>query len=359
MGRKGIVCLFIGLMVVAGCSSMGPPTIAKDRFDYNSAVANSWKEQTLLNIVRFRYLDPPVFLEVSQIISGYTFEGALKAESTLSSPEAVQGDFFAIGGSGKYTDRPTITYSPMTGIQFLKNLVVPIDPANIFLLIQAGWPAEKLLPLTVQSINGIRNRSGGLATTHTGDPEFFQVVELLGRIQKSGLVGMQVKKEKQPHETTITFFSAGNISPEMLKAGQDLKRILDLKSDSKEFRLVFGGMQQRQDEIAMLTRSMAQILIDLASYVEIPKIHEIEKRAAPGISMQKDQPEQKEMPFRVYSGKERSPYAVVAVRYRDFWYWIDDRDLYTKRTFSFISFLFAFADVGVNREVPLVTVPAG
>ena len=65
------------LMVLAatGCASIGPATVQHDRVDYISAIAESWKEQTLLNVVRLRYGDAPSFADVSSVISGYTFQG--------------------------------------------------------------------------------------------------------------------------------------------------------------------------------------------------------------------------------------------------------------------------------------------
>jgi hypothetical protein len=37
--------------LIIACS-IGPATVPHDRIDYGSSIGNSWKEQTLLNIVK-------------------------------------------------------------------------------------------------------------------------------------------------------------------------------------------------------------------------------------------------------------------------------------------------------------------
>jgi len=60
----------------------------------------------------------------------------------------------------------------------------------------------------------------------------------------------------------------------------------------------------------------------------------------------------------IYSGKAEPDNACVMVHYRDRWFWIDDRDLRTKRTFAFMMLLFTLADPGEKENPPVVTIPA-
>jgi hypothetical protein len=83
-------------LYLSGCTHLGPQTVPRDRFDYNTAIADSWKEQTLLNIVKLCYADMPLFVEVASVVSGYTLEGSVNLGGTVSSEAAAQVDFLSI-----------------------------------------------------------------------------------------------------------------------------------------------------------------------------------------------------------------------------------------------------------------------
>src|SRR4029453_12539264 len=119
----------------------------------------------LLNLVKLRYGDTPVFLDVGQIVSGYTMQGTFSAlGSVLSTSGVVAGvptSSGTLGSRGQYTDRPTIPYPPLSGERFARSLMTPIPPAALLSMIQAGNPVDLVLRLAVHVVNGIYNRYGG------------------------------------------------------------------------------------------------------------------------------------------------------------------------------------------------------
>ena len=190
------VFLFLGMLALTGCQHLGPKTVAVDRFDYSTAIGDSWKPQTLLNIVKLRYMDLPVFVDVASIVAGYSMQTGVTINGTLSSEQAIQGNFAAAGTQAIYTDRPTITYVPATGEKFLRGLITPIDPKNIFFMLQAGCAADFILALTVESLNGVRNRSTLGGVVREAASEFVGALELVREVQVAGAFGMPVEEDK-------------------------------------------------------------------------------------------------------------------------------------------------------------------
>ena len=148
-------CLLPLLAVLTGCKNIGPGTVARDRFEYSSSISESWKRQTLLNIVKLRYLDPPIFVDVGQIVAGYSLETGLTAGGSLPETTAFGGNTATLGGSVKFTDRPTIAYTPLTGNQFVKALMTPLPPDAVFFTVQSGNAADAVFFAAVGAMNGL------------------------------------------------------------------------------------------------------------------------------------------------------------------------------------------------------------
>jgi len=158
-----------------------------------------------------------VFVEVSQIVSGYTLQTTVSGGISHNvGPLGPFGpDSQTLGIRGQFTDRPTITYTPLTGQQFQRGVLTPIAPSSILFLIQAGYAADFVLLMTVESINGLNNRSAAPARMNPGNPDFFHAVELMREVQRSGSIGVRIEVDKSKKEATVLTFQGGSITPEL------------------------------------------------------------------------------------------------------------------------------------------------
>jgi len=357
LNRLATVLISLGTLVGTGCTHLGPKTVAVDRFDYSTAIAESWKQQTLLNIVKVRYMDFPVFVDVASIVSGYSMQTGVSVNGTLSSEKAIQGNYVAAGAQAIYTDRPTITYVPMTGEKFLRGLITPIDPKNVFFMLQAGYAADFILGFSVESLNGVRNRSTAGGLVREADPEFLRVLELLRETQSAGAFGMRVEEDKLKGSTGVVFFRRDDVTPDVAGKAAEIRRLLKLTGESDKFTLIYSPMRGTGNELAVNSRSMLQIMQAFASYVDVPEAHLKDHSAWPSPENAATA-ESRQQKVRIHSGKEKPATAFAAVRYRDSWFWVDNSDLQSKRALTVIMFFFTLAETGSSEKLPLVTIPA-
>ena len=350
---RALAVAIVGAVALTGCTHIGPTTLAVDRFDYGTAIADSWKQQTLLNIVKLRYMDLPVFVDVSSIVAGYSVQTGVTVNGVLSSTGAVQGNYAGIGGQAVFTDRPTITYVPMTGEKFLRGLIAPIDPKKIFYMLQTGYAADFILGLTVESLNGVRNRSTTGGDVREADPEFVQALALLREVQASGAFGMAVEQDQAKGSTGVVFFRREEVPTEAAAKAAEIRRLLKLDPDQQKFALTYSPVRGASTELAVNSRSMLQIMNAFASYVDVPEEHLMSHRALPSLGRASDRQQ-----VRIYSGVEEPAAAFATVRYRDHWFWVDDSDWQTKRALTAVMFFFTLADTGANENLPLITIPA-
>jgi hypothetical protein len=104
-------------------------------------------------------------------------------------------------------------------------------------------------------------------------------------------------------------------------------------------------------------RSVLQIMQTFASRVEVPAAHLKDHSAWPSLD-NAPATEGRRQSVRIQSGKEKPANAYAAVRYRDYWFWIDNGDLQSKRSLTVVMFLFTLADTGSPEKLPMVTIPA-
>jgi hypothetical protein len=294
-----------------------------------------------------------VFVDVGSIVSSYT----------LSQGAAVGGTFqpggpntASLGGSVGFSNSPTITYTPLTGNAYIKGLVTPLPAVMVFATIQNGSPADAILLSTVMSINGLRNQRVSLEGIAPADPDFHRVRELLRKIQLSGNVRLYVKEDTNKQWNDVIALRTNDIPPDIQADSAELRRLLHLNPQATDFKLVSAPLPSTDTEIAVQTRSIIELLENMAAQVEVPPEDMEKHKAFPGFETGHDVPGVVPM-IRVQSSKKKSEDAFVSVYYRNTWFWIDDGDLASKRAFGQLMQLFTMADTGSKENQPVLTIP--
>jgi len=349
-----MLCLVLALLSTGCAFRVGPKTVARDRFDYSSAIDTSWKEQMLLNMVRNRYMDPPFFMDVSQVVANYNFGGevGINAPDWKGNPAGP-----AAGASGHWTENPTIVYTPLAGDHFVKSLMKPISPSALLFLVQGGWPIDIVFGIAVRSINGLHAGSTILVQKQAPDLSFYLALKMLGELQREQAFSLQVI-DKGEHQGTSLIFKPHHPDEETMAKALNVRKLLGLDLTTHEFRLALGAVPFDDKEIAVLTRSMLEILSEAAAGVQIPQSDLDEGRATKRAPLQEFTEALPNFSVHVKSSEKRPSAEEVftAVSYHGHWFWISDQDLPSKRGLGFLLELFMLAESGTVAPLPTLTI---
>ena len=126
----GLCLLVLGL---TGCSGVGPNTISRGRADYNQAIQQTDSEQMLMAIVRNRYGESFSMLAVTSVTANVRIVVNASAEVGVGPSENFAGNLVPLRGGFLYEENPTISYAPVHGEQYLRELLSPI-PLDLLVL---------------------------------------------------------------------------------------------------------------------------------------------------------------------------------------------------------------------------------
>lgn len=343
--------LLAGLLVTTGCASVGPKTITRDHFNYDAAIALTAKRQLLSNIINLRYSETPVFLTVSSVINQYALEGEISVGGGFGN--SLTGDnTLVLGGAGRWSDRPTITYTPLSGKQFATNLLTPVSVEGLFGMLQAGWPTELTFELILHAINGYENADARPHTRRAASAEFEEITDIWARLRRERVIGVRTGEE-QNNGRVILFFRQGRVTDAQQTDFDRFREILGLEPEATEFRIVPGLIPAEPNQIAVLTASIFDLLGDLAWRFEVPPEHVNEGRT---LAAFKDHSENLTPLIQIKYSKEPPEGAFTAIRNRDYWFYIDDGDMTSKRAFGFLQVVLSLAETGEGGRGPLVSI---
>lgn len=335
----------LALLLLGGCSAaVGPQRLDMDQLGYADALGEGLKRQMLLNMVRLRYADVPTFLSVSQLISGYQLQST--GQLGLNAyPNAAPGNYATVGGTVQYTARPTFTFTPVTGDRFAQSYLRPLAPAELLSLAQSGAPVDLLFRLGVQSVNGLPNGATQGEAAQEASGGFMAVMFALRAIQAAGAVNIRFQRDGR----TRVFLGLEADHSRAAGAVAQLRRLLGVPPGMRELEVVYGSRSHGPGQVAVLTRSVLQILYELGAQIDVAPADVTRGETSPT--------EPGDRLIRVHQGDRAPADAYAAVAYRGRWFWVDAGDYRSKSSFTFAHVLQVLAEGGQGQPTPIVTIP--
>ena len=414
------VCCAAVLALAAGGCAFGPRALERSHLRYNEAVKQVEEEQQLLNIVRLRYNDNPVRLDVASIATQYELSGQLEARPFFSSegvnldpPVGPFASFATVlpfaGVSG--TNRPTISLAPLNDPENVRPLFIPSTLDGIIFLSQTSWPISTVFRLWVDRLNRVPNAVTASGPARDVVPEFreFQrAVALLQGLQDDGAIQFnRVEKVRETGSPLPAEAVTASAVIEAAKNGFEYRRREDgawvlVKYDRNlELRIepraihdprvielcetlrltpgltVYEITVSATDDTAdghdrprpgsrlnIYPRSTAQAMFYMSYGVEVPNEHLCRGMVRPSVLPDGQVFDWQELTaglFTVHSVKQhcRPKCAHIAVKYHDYWFYIDERDSDSKSTFALVMIMTRVNLLGTRQGGPALTLPVG
>lgn len=360
--------LVLPALVLGGCATgVGPRAVRSERPDYNQEIVRSGDEQLLLNLVRLRYNDTPLFLELGTVVAQRNIGAALSASGNVTSSGNESANF----GTGiTYSESPTVTYTPLSGDEFATRMLTPIPMDSVMLFNQSGWGEERLLLVAVQRINNVFNARTATGPTPETRPDyevFHELAERLNRLHLAGLTGLNWEmreSEKEPPGRNPVFWlhSPADSNSPLATDVAVVRRMLELEPGQEEFRLTAFPFNRQPGDVGMRCRSLLGVLCFLSCAVEVPRAH-LESGVATVTRDESGQPfdwvKVTGKVLAIHSQPSRPSDASVAVKHRGWWFCIRDDDQRSKATFSMLNLLFSLQSASAKGKSPVLTLPVG
>ncbi|NGX33698.1 MAG: hypothetical protein K1060chlam1_00038 [Candidatus Anoxychlamydiales bacterium] len=327
---------------------------------YNVEVQKTNAEEMLLNLVRLRYYDSPFFLEVSSVTSQFTMRNL--AVASIQLPGFDKTNPMSLGGETQWTNQPTIQYSPLQGKEFANQLMQPLDINTIQQVIYSGWGIDRVFALTVQNFQEFPNvpREGLEPEELIRHQKFHQLIKLMTELQIKGdlQIGIGQNKTENVDKPNLQFaFPSGN------KVSEQMAELLSSeKSVNGKYVLnVVVGFDDKGN-IGLLPRSLLSCMHYLSKGIVVPQ-KDIDDKKVSFSAAAEDKKEDIERIFKdlivVCSSVKKPKDAYVAIKYRDFWFYINDDDIHSKKTFMLLLELYNLQSGRGPGKGPILTLPLG
>ncbi len=348
LGVLLLCCLF-------GCAMVGPASVSSGRGDYNEAISRTENEQMLMAVVKGCYGETFSLLSVTGVAANVRFVANGGFQAGIGPSQNYVGNLIPLSGGVAYEENPTITYQPVQGEQYLRQLMAPI-PLDILVMFvrNSVYPAASLIMLA-ERINDLPNPHFLGSASGKPDLRFQQFADLNKEMIEDGILQwVEDPREKVPFAILITNWDAAHLAKVREYLG--LLGLSMPKNASEDIVLpvYFGISGKKSDCVAISTRSTLNLIQILRAATMIPSEHLKKGLVAPfpklGLVGKS---------IRIHTSRNEPENAAIAVEYRDYWFYIDESDTKTKWFYNIMRTLWSATIAGSadQKAAPILTIP--
>jgi hypothetical protein len=398
-----------------GCS-FGPRVLEKSHSRYNESIRRVYEEQLLHNLVRLRYGETQFRLNVSSVAAQYELAGAAEARPFFLAPNPGSHPYRTftkvmpdVSVSG--ANRPTITFIPASA-DATRRFLTPISLDTLVFLASTSWPVSTVVRLYAERLNGVPNAPSASGPQREFIPDFarFQrIAHLLQVAQDSELAAISAQESQTQvggpfPAAAVTSAAAVDAAKSGLEYRRsddgvswilirkdhklavlvnpvaidhpvirELEQLLNLEPGQPQYDLVVASdvldplraPTAPSTELRLMPRSTMQVYFFLSNGIEVPPEHVAHGLIRPPVA-----PDGTLFDLRavtaglftvhVKAGHKPPAEAYVAVKYRGYWYYIDDCDQVSKTTLALLLDI-SRLDFAAPESVtgPFLTLPIG
>jgi hypothetical protein len=349
--------LSICCVLVAGCALAGSTAIRNGRAVYNEAIVTTNNEQLLAMIVRMRYQEPSGLLAVASVTANVRIRANVGGEVGIGTESSYAGNLVPLSAGVLYEENPTISYTPVQGVEYMRQFLSPLPLDLAVLLLSALGDSPRVMTLLIRGVNGIQNPAF-LAGPSPGndDGRFAEIAELLASLHRRGFLIWSQAPEDPPAYALV-------LRGEGADYARDVARLHDMLGLEKPrqldeiitLRVLLGIGVHEKGMIELRTRSVYDLFRIAACSIDVPEEH-LESGLATRVAPLG--PAAAQIRIRRSSGRPKD--AMVAVQHHGWWFSIDGTDGESKQTFRILEALMTarMADsVDGRAAMPVLTVP--
>ena len=366
-----MICFLLTILLLFGpiwCLNFGPLSLKSERSKYNMAIQKTNDEQLLLNLVRLKYRDTPFFLEVSNVASQFRMKNKVSITAQL---ESMVKDIFNLGASSSYEESPTVSYTPLQGDKFVKNIMSTLPLKTITLLFQSGWSVERVFRVCFQMLGQLENAPGASGPTPKLAPqykEFLQTVKYLQELDDRDALRIIYQEPNGQPQMLLQVSDDAKTSKPALEFARSINSIPSINQyilthfPTPDQVQHFPVIMNRGKELRIVPRSLLGMLFYLSQSIEIPKRDLLKGKVTLTKTTKGEDFDWFEVTgelLTIRSSDEKPLRATVRVFYRDTWFYIDDSDLNSKSTFSLLTQIYSLQSGSIKSTEPILTIGVG